>query len=249
MENLREASKHFLRLVADADREMNTEYSIKALGGRRIYFWDAPHFATQVGLSHEELDEVVRFLSSKGFLHWRHNYSGARTVELTEKGFKWEFHQSLLEPEITQTNIREVVVIVEPATAAAFLSALASASTIAKNVRDWLVTGSAPDKQAVLEQADEAGASLASDSQARDFVLRITDQVFNPIDGRIKRARKKLEEVLGDPYLPKERRRVVMDECDESICEALNDIKRYNGGTLPEHLQEFWDEHGCSGRP
>jgi len=159
-----------------------------------------------------------------------------------------ELNRRITEIRDNRRGIREVIIVMEPATAAAFLSALASVSTIAKNVRDWLRTDQAPNEQTVLKQANEAGTALASDTEARDLVLKISDQVFNPIDGRIKRARKKLEEVLGDPYLPKERRRTVMDECDESICEALQDLKRYNNGVLPEHLKGFWDEHGCSGR-
>ena len=104
MRNLHEISRHYLRLVAEADRVKNTDFMIDLNGGRTIYFWDARNFARQLGIDDFELNEVVRFLSAKGLLYWRHNYDTVKTVELTDKGFKWEFHESLLQHEQEQES-------------------------------------------------------------------------------------------------------------------------------------------------
>jgi len=112
MENIQEVSKHYLKLIAEADRENNTEILIRALGGRNIYFWDARLFAKKLGLSDDELESVVRFLSERDLLHWRHHYSAVKTVELTDKGFKWEYHESLFNPK-KDTSVHSSIVIKE----------------------------------------------------------------------------------------------------------------------------------------
>ena len=111
MDNIHEVSKHFLELIADADRQKNTELAIKIWGGRTIYFWDARHFARIIGIDDYELDQVVRFLSERGFLYWRHNYDDVKTVELTDKGFKWEYHRSLLEPKRSEQPMQNNVTL------------------------------------------------------------------------------------------------------------------------------------------
>jgi hypothetical protein len=153
--------------------------------------------------------------------------------------------QQLLEKAVTLQKRQMEMLMIDPASAAAFLSGLASVSTIIKNVRDWIATDKAPEKESTLAHADAVGTAAARDPQAIEHIVRISDQIFKPIDGRIKRTRKTLEEILGDPYADKERRRAVIKECNESICEALEDIKVFNSGVLPEDLQKYWAEHGC----
>ncbi len=136
----------------------------------------------------------------------------------------------------------------DPATAAAFLSGLASVSTIAKNIHDWILAGKVPEKKVILEDADKAASAVAEDSKAIESVLRISEKVFKSIERRIKRARKKLEEVLGDPYMDDEDRREIMKECDKTICEALKDVKHYNNGALPKKLKDFWEENSYNGK-
>jgi hypothetical protein len=153
--------------------------------------------------------------------------------------------QQLLEQAVTLHKRQMEMLMIDPASATAFLAGLASVSTIVKNVRDWIATDKAPEKEPTLAHADAVGTAAASDPQVIAHILKISDQIFKPIDGRIKRARKKLEEILGDPYADKERRRAVIKDCNENICEALEDIKVFNSGLLPEELQEYWTEHGC----
>ncbi|WP_157638487.1 hypothetical protein [Burkholderia ubonensis] len=105
MRNIREVSKHFLKLVAEADQSRNSTDLFEAGHPRTIYFWDARKFARKIGIDDYELNDVVNFLSEHGLLYWRHNYGTIKTVELTDKGFKWEFHQSVFdEPDVTREN-------------------------------------------------------------------------------------------------------------------------------------------------
>lgn len=96
MINIGEISQHFLSMVADADREKNTESIIQIEGGRRIYFWLADNFGSKLGISSYEVDQVVDFLSKRDLLYWRQR--SVRTVELTDRGFRWEYHKSLFTP-------------------------------------------------------------------------------------------------------------------------------------------------------
>jgi phage I-like protein len=105
MSPLSAVSKRFLALVAEADRKANAAYSIGALSSRNVYFWDARAFAKQLGLSEIELDGVVSFLAKRDLLYWRHRFDTVATVELTDKGFHWEKHDYLFEPEEGETTV------------------------------------------------------------------------------------------------------------------------------------------------
>ena len=99
MHPLSAVSKRFLALVAKADREANSAYVLGAVSSRNCYFWDARGFAKELGLSNLELDEIVAFLTSRNLLYWRHKTNSMATVELSDKGFNWEKHDYLFEPE------------------------------------------------------------------------------------------------------------------------------------------------------
>lgn len=158
MRNLHEISRHYLRLVAEADRVKNTEFMINLHGGRTIYFWDARNFARQLGVDDFELNEVVRFLSSKDLLYWRHNYDTIKTVELTDKGFKWEFYESLLQPEQEQEpNVVNNINIVNN-------SGLVNVQGVLENVTQSIQSApslSGPKREELVGLFDQLKAELA----------------------------------------------------------------------------------------
>jgi hypothetical protein len=100
--NIKEISRHFIKILADKDREKNSVFV--SLGKpRTIFFWYANDIAKELGLDDYEVDKVINFLAEHELAYWRHNYGTLRTLELTDKGYKWEYYQSIFEDKpVTQ---------------------------------------------------------------------------------------------------------------------------------------------------
>lgn len=96
MQNIKEISKHYLKILAEEDKSKNSVF-VSAGNTRTIFFWLADNFGKQIALSSYEVDEVINFLSNNGLVYW--HMRSNRTIELTDKGYNWELHQSLFEDE------------------------------------------------------------------------------------------------------------------------------------------------------
>ena len=185
-------SKRFLALVAEADRKANSAYSLGAMSSRNIYFWDARGFAKQLGLSDIELEGIVSFLAKRDLLYWRHRFDTMATVELTDKGFHWEKHDYLFEPEEGATVVNNITItnnsgiINLQSTLTAVTQSIAGAPSLDSSTKDRLnelfaqftkQLEAAPAEKAeaaevAAEQAKELAEELAK-PKPRDSVLRI----------------------------------------------------------------------------
>ncbi|MGV3556931.1 hypothetical protein [Larkinella arboricola] len=95
--NIKEISKHFIKNVADKNKNSIN----KSLGEPRvIFYWNADSIGKELGLSSIDVDKVVEFLSEHGMLYWRHNYGTLRTLEITDKGCKWDYYESIFEEKL-----------------------------------------------------------------------------------------------------------------------------------------------------
>jgi len=102
--NVKEISRHFVKILADKDKEKNSVFV--SLGQpRTIFFWYANDIGKELGLEDYEVDKVVNFLAEHGLVYWRHNYGTLRTLELTDKGYKWEYYQSIFEDKPVAQNV------------------------------------------------------------------------------------------------------------------------------------------------
>jgi hypothetical protein len=98
----------------------------------------------------------------------------------------------------------------------------------------------------LLQQLNQEQQNTTPSPDTTDAIRSAGDTIIDVLDGRIKRARRKLEERLDDPFLPRERAGIIVDQADDEICWALELIRRYNHGTLPsKELQDLWGKHGC----
>jgi S-adenosylmethionine:diacylglycerol 3-amino-3-carboxypropyl transferase len=113
MDNIKEISKHYLRVLAEEDKSQNSVFVLTG-NTRTIFFWLADNFGKQIGLSSYEVDEVINFLASHGFVYW--HMRSNRTIELTDKGYNWELHQSLFEdkPIIQQVTNKNTSITGSP---------------------------------------------------------------------------------------------------------------------------------------
>ena len=105
MENIEEISLHYLKKLAEMDKEKNDVY-VRNGEHRTIFFWLADDLGKKLGLDHYDVDKIITFLSKHHLVYWRSTYQ--RTLELTDKGYNWHLHLSLFEKPKTETNITNV---------------------------------------------------------------------------------------------------------------------------------------------
>jgi predicted transcriptional regulator len=193
MNPLSAVSKRYLALVAEADRKANSAYTMGAMSSRNSYFWDARGFAKQLGLSDIELEGVVSFLSKRGLLYWHMKSTTMATVELSDKGFHWEKHEYLFDPEeegpavvnnITITNNSGIINL--QSTLTAVTQSISHADSLDSEAKTRLTAlfeeftkqleSAPPDKVEAAEVAAEQAKELAEElakPKPRQSVLQI----------------------------------------------------------------------------
>jgi hypothetical protein len=124
-----------------------------------------------------------------------------------------------------------------------------SLSDVITGIKGWLK--SRPNEERIngrelLQQLNQERLGTEPSPDSTVAISAAGDAIIDVLNGRIKRARKKLEEKLDDPYLPIDRVGIIVDQADDEICWALELIRKYNHGTLPsKELQDLWAKHGC----
>jgi hypothetical protein len=128
-------------------------------------------------------------------------------------------------------------------------AALASLSTIVKNIRDILNREEKIDRELVIREADGVANRARLDTPSIEAIARISDMMRRPLDDRIARARRKIQDRLDDPHATWEVIKRIINECEIDICWYLTFVKRFNDETWPtEQYEDLWDEHGCENK-
>jgi hypothetical protein len=126
------------------------------------------------------------------------------------------------------------------------VAALASLSTIVKNVRDMIAHGRTINKQDAMTGSDKAGADASKDAEAVNGLANVSEDIKRALDERIERSRRKIIDRIDDPHATTDSVERIIEECEKDICWTLGRIKRFNGAKWPaKRYEQLWIEHGC----